>query len=127
MSRRHRLGSCGSRGGATVVLLAVFVVGMVATVAAARLGAVMLADARARTAADAAALAGAGALARGAGADAACRTAARFAGDNGADLVACTATADMLTVAAAVTVPGLGRVARAEAAAQVDAPGIPAP
>jgi hypothetical protein len=102
VSRRHRLGSCGSRGGATVVLLAVFVVGMVATVAAARLGAVMLADA-------------------------ACRTAARFAGDNGADLVACTATADMLTVAAAVTVPGLGRVARAEAAAQVDAPGIPAP
>jgi len=127
VSGRHRSGLCGSRGGATVVLLAVFVVGLVAMVAAARLGAVMLADARARTAADAAALAGAGALARGAGADAACRVAARFADDNGADLVACTATTATLTVAATVAVPGLGRVARAEAAAQVDAPGIPAP
>ena len=109
------------------MLLAVFALGVTATVGAARLGAALLADARARTAADAAALAGAGALARGEALDPACRAAARLATANGAEVTACSGTTATVTVTVVVAVPVLGRVARAEAAARVDGPVIPAP
>ncbi len=104
-----------------------FAVGIAATVGAARLGAALLADARARTAADAAALAGAGALARGEELGPACRAAARLAAANGAEVTACSGTHATVAVTVAVGVPLLGRVARAEAAARVDGPVIPAP
>lgn len=117
----------GARGGATVVVLAVFVVGMVLVLGAARVGAALLARARAQTAADAAALAAADALALGGGASAARADAATTAADNGARLVDCSCTGPRVTVTVEVHTPVLGRAARVDASAEVDGPVVPTP
>jgi secretion/DNA translocation related TadE-like protein len=110
-----------------VVLLAVFVVGMVLTLAAARVGVALLTRARAQTAADAAALAAADALALGRGSEAARADATATAADNGARLVACACDGPRVVVTVEIDAPGLGRVARVDAAAEVDGPVIPVP
>ena len=117
----------GETGAATLVLLAVFVVGMVLMLGAARVGVALVARARAQTAADAAALAAADALALG-GAPAGARAdATATAADNGARLVACTCDGPQVTVTVEVDAPGLGRVARVDARAEVDGPVVPTP
>lgn len=117
----------GAAGASTIVVLAVFVVGMVLTLGAARVGAAMLSRARAETAADAAALAAADALALGRG-DAGARADAEVtAADNGARLVACDCAGPRVTVTVEVDAPVLGRVARVSASAEVDGPVVPAP
>ncbi|MBM3659690.1 MAG: hypothetical protein FJW95_09330 [Actinobacteria bacterium] len=117
----------GASGASTVVLLAVFVVGMVLVVGAARVGVALLTRARAQTAADAAALAAADALALGRGAATARSDAAETAADNGARLVGCDCAGPRVTVTVEIDAPGLGRVARVDASAEVDGPVIPAP
>jgi secretion/DNA translocation related TadE-like protein len=116
-----------ARGGTTVVVLAVFVVGMVLTLGAARVGAALLARARAQTAADAAALAAADALALGGGSAAAATDAAATAADNGARLTGCECDGPRVTVTVEIDAPVLGRVARVRSSAEVDGPVIPAP
>ncbi|MFM8304051.1 MAG: Rv3654c family TadE-like protein [Actinomycetota bacterium] len=117
----------GARGGTTVVMLAVLVVGMVCMLGAARMGAALLARARADAAADAAALAAADALALGAGSSTARADAAATAADNGARLAECDCAGPRVTVTVVVDAPALGRVARGRASAEVDGPGVPQP
>lgn len=123
MSRRAR----GARGGATVLVLAVFVVGMLFVMGAARVGVALLTRARAQTAADAAALAAADALALGQDPDSARADATATAADNGARLVTCACEGPRVTVTVEVDAPVLGRAARVDASAEVDGPARPAP
>lgn len=110
------------RGAVSVLVVAVLVMGMVLCVGAARLGAAMVARARADVAADAAALAAAGALARGHGPAAAEAAARETAARNDGLLVSCTCAGTSATVVVEVGVAGLGplgSVARGRARAEV--------
>jgi secretion/DNA translocation related TadE-like protein len=107
------------RGAATMWMLAVLVVAMVAAIGAARLGAVAVARARADSAADAAALAAADMLALGRGPAAATAAATDTARANGARLTDCTCDGRFPTVHVMVAVPALGAEAHATARAEV--------
>jgi secretion/DNA translocation related TadE-like protein len=110
------------RGGVSVLMVAVVVIGLVLSLGAARLGGALVGRARADTAADAAALAAADALALGRG-EADARLAARdIAASNHARLVSCACSGTTAEVVVEVDVPGLGvlgSVARARAKAEV--------
>jgi len=79
----------GERGNVTVLVIAVVVVAVLLATAVARLGSAVAEKARANNAADASALAAAGALASGSSPAGACLTARRTATDNGAQLLTC--------------------------------------
>jgi secretion/DNA translocation related TadE-like protein len=115
------------RGSAAVVVLAVFVAGMVLLVGASRVGAALIARARADTAADAAALAAADMLALGYDEHRATSAASETARANGADLEVCACAGPVVTVTVVVDVPVLGRVARVKASAEVRGFAVPAP
>lgn len=115
------------RGSMAVGMLAVFVVGMVLMLGAARVGAALLGRARAETAADAAALAAADALALGATAEQAVSDAGATAADNGARLVDCECAGPVVVATVEVDVPVVGRVARVSASAEVRGLVVPAP
>ena len=110
-----------------VGMIAVFVVGMVLLLGAARVGAALVGRARAETAADAAALAAADALALGASPDQAAADAGVTASDNDARLLECRCAGPVVVVTVAVDVPVVGRVARVSASAEVQGSVIPAP
>jgi secretion/DNA translocation related TadE-like protein len=108
------------RGGMTVVMLAVVVIGLALTAGAARLGSALVARARADTAADAAALAAADMLALGRGSGAAVAAAAETAGENGARLVRCECAGRDAEVLVEVSSHGLmAPAARGRARAEV--------
>lgn len=107
------------RGAATMWLLAVLAVAMVAAMGAARLGAAAVARARADSAADAAALAAADMLALGRGPSVASTAATDTARANGARLTDCTCEGRFPTVHVVVAVPVLGAEAHATARAEV--------
>jgi secretion/DNA translocation related TadE-like protein len=110
------------RGAASVLAVAIVVIGVVLTTGAARLGGALVGRARAETAADAAALAAADALALGGGADAATSDARATAARNDARLVSCVCAGTRADVVVEVDVPGLGvlgAVARGRASAEV--------
>ena len=108
------------RGGMTIVVVAVVVMGLALTAAAGRLGTALVARARADTAADAAALAAADMLALGRGEGVATAAAGETAAANGATLVRCTCTGDRAEVVVEVTTGGLlAGPARGRAAAEV--------
>ena len=99
------------RGGVSIVMLGVLVVGLALTLGAARLGSALVGRARADTAADAAALAAADALALGQGSVAA-RTAARdTATSNGARLKSCACEGTTAEVVVEVDIPALALLA----------------
>lgn len=123
----HRTERRGESGAATVVMLALFVVGLVLMLGATRVGVALVTRARAQTAADAAALAAADAIALGGGAEQARADAAASAADNGGRLVACTCGGSPVTVTVEVDAPWLGRVARVDARAEIDGPVVPTP
>jgi secretion/DNA translocation related TadE-like protein len=105
-----------------VVLIALVAIAAVLAFGAARLGAAVVARARADAAADAAALAAADMLALGRGEGVAHAAAAETAGDNDARLVRCTCGGRFATVEVAVAIPGfggLGGPARGTARAEV--------
>jgi secretion/DNA translocation related TadE-like protein len=110
------------RGGVSVVMLAVLVVGLVLATGAARLGSALIGRARAESAADAAALAAADRLALGGGAVAARTAATRTAASNDARLVSCECAGTSAAVVVEVDVPALGALfgpARGRAKAEV--------
>ncbi|HXY93855.1 MAG TPA: Rv3654c family TadE-like protein [Acidimicrobiia bacterium] len=110
------------RGAVSVLMVAVVVIGLVLTLAAARLGGALVGRARADSAADAAALAAADALALGQGAGGAEAAARATAGSNHARLVSCACRGTVASVVVEVDVPGLsmvGGVARGRARAEV--------
>jgi secretion/DNA translocation related TadE-like protein len=107
------------RGAATMWMLAVLTVALVAVIGAARLGAAAVAGARADSAADAAALAAADMLALGRGPAAATSAATDTARANGARLTDCTCQGRFPTVHVVVAVPVLGAEAHATARAEV--------
>jgi secretion/DNA translocation related TadE-like protein len=115
MNRPVRVGR-GADGNVTVLVTAFIVVAMMLGGAVARLGGAVVEKSRASNAADAAALAAAGVLARGRSPSDACAVARTTAADNGARLETCRAAASF----AQVTV--MLRDARAQARAQLDAP-----
>ncbi len=105
-------------GSLTVAAAAVIVAVLLMTVAALGCGAAMAAHARAATAADLAALAGADLLVNGASEAAACAAAYRVAALNHATLTVCRDGGEgALDVAAAVPVPATSWIASAEARA----------
>jgi secretion/DNA translocation related TadE-like protein len=109
-------------GGVSVVALGVLVLALALTLGAARLGAALVGRARAESAADAAALAAADALALGRGSTEARDAAATTAARNGARVVECTCAGEAAEVVVEVDVPGLSLVAgpaRARARAEV--------
>jgi len=112
----------GERGGVSIVMLGVLVVGLALSGSAARLGGALVGRARADAAADAAALAAADALASGRS-DAEARTAAtETAGSNGARLVSCSCGGLTAEVVVEVGIPALAAVfgpARGHAKAEV--------
>jgi secretion/DNA translocation related TadE-like protein len=106
----------------SVLAIAVVVVGVVLTMGAARLGGALVGRARAETAADAAALAAADALALGHGPDRAVSDARATAARNDARLVSCDCEGTRAEVVVEVDVPALGilgAVARGRATAEV--------
>ncbi len=110
------------RGSASVVMVAVVAIGIVLSFGAARLGSALIGRARADTAADAAALAAADALALGHGSDAAAADARATAVRNDARLLSCVCAGTIAAVVVEVDLPGLGvfgGVARARARAEV--------
>jgi secretion/DNA translocation related TadE-like protein len=110
------------RGSASVVMVAVVVVGLVLALGAARLGTALIARARADSAADAAALAAADALALGSDAAAARAAARETAASNDARLVECDCSGAAAEVLVEVDIPGLGAlgtVARGRARAEI--------
>jgi secretion/DNA translocation related TadE-like protein len=107
------------RGAATMWMLAVLAVAVVAAIGVARLGAAAVARARADGAADAAALAAADMLALGRGPEAATAAATDTARLNGARLTDCTCQGRFPTVHVIVAVPALAAEARATARAEV--------
>ena len=117
----------GARGSVSVLILATFVLGAALMIGAARLGAALVGRARAETAADAAALAAADALALGHSAGRAATDAAATASENGATLEACACAGPEVTVTVVVDVPVVGRVARVRASAEVRGLVVPAP
>jgi secretion/DNA translocation related TadE-like protein len=108
----------GQRGNVSVLVTAVIVVAVLLATAVARLGSAVAEKQRANNAADATALAAAGALAAGNSPASACMTARRTAVDNGARLLTC-----QWDDAAAVVTVAMGE-ARAIARAVVDAAGV---
>ncbi len=118
----------GQRGSVSVLLAAGILVVLVLVLGVTDLGRVLIARSKARTAADAAALAAADELALPTGADPAA-LAAEYATRNGADLTACTCTAGTFEAVVMVEVttgvlllfPGV-RVVVARARAVVDLP-----
>lgn len=109
------------RGSVSIVMVAVLVIGLVLALGAARLGAALVARARADSAADAAALAAADALALGRGDEAARAAATETAASNDARLVTCDCVGSAAEVVVEVDVPGLGAlgsVARGRARAE---------
>jgi len=110
------------RGGISIVMLGVLVVGLALSGAAARLGGALVGRARADAAADAAALAAADALASGRS-DAEARSAAtETAASNGARLVSCGCRGITADVVVEVEVPALAALfgpARGHAKAEV--------
>jgi secretion/DNA translocation related TadE-like protein len=104
----------GAQGNVSVLVTAFIVVTMVLAGAVARLGGAVVDKSRAGNAADAAALAAAGALARGLPMTDACAVARTTAVDNGARLLTCRGAAGIADVVVA-----LDR-ARARARAQFD-------
>jgi secretion/DNA translocation related TadE-like protein len=117
-ARRSR----GERGGVTILMVAVVVLGLALSLGAARLGSAIVGRARADTAADASALAAADALALGGSADAATAAARATAASNDAHLVSCVCAGTSADVVVEVDVPGLGvlgAVARGRAKAEV--------
>lgn len=111
----------------TIVVIGAFTVGMVLVVGAARVGVALVARARAQTAADAAALAAADARALGGSPDRACADAAVTAEANGARLTGCHWAGLRVTATVEVDAPGLGRVARVQARAEVRGTAVPPP
>ena len=89
-------------------MLGVLVVGLVLSMGAARLGGALVGRARADTAADAAALAAADALALGNGAAAARAAAHATATSNGARLVSCACEGTTAEVVVEIDLPALG-------------------
>lgn len=127
MTARGAPGTTRARGSVSVLILATFVLGAALMFGAARLGAALLARARAETAADAAALAAADALALGHSTSRAATDAATTASENGATLEACECAGPKVTVTVVVDVPVVGRVARVRASAEVHGTVLPAP
>jgi secretion/DNA translocation related TadE-like protein len=112
----------GARGGVSIVMLAVLVIGLLLAAGAARLGSALVGRARAESAADAAALAAADRLALGSGAAAARSAAAATAASNDARLVSCACAGTSASVVVEVDVPGLSALvgpARGRARAEV--------
>jgi secretion/DNA translocation related TadE-like protein len=110
------------RGSVTILMVAVVVIGVVLSLGAGRLGGAIVGRARADTAADAAALAAADALALGEDANAAGAAARATAARNDARLVSCVCIGTTAEVVVDVDVPGigaLGAVARGRAKAEV--------
>ena len=107
--------------------MAVAAVGFVLALGLARVGVALVAHARARTAADAGALAAAEGLALGADPATAAAEAAAAAHDDGAARTTCAWAGPRVVVDVEVDVPVLGRVARARAAAEVRGVVVPAP
>lgn len=110
------------RGGVSIVMLAVLVVGLVLAMGAARLGGALIGRARADAAADAAALAAADRLALGGGAAAARAAAHETAVRNEARLVSCDCSGATAEVVVEVDVPAWGALfgpARGRAKAEV--------
>jgi len=107
------------RGAATIVMLAVVVLGLAVCLAVARAGVAAIAGVRAETAADAAALAAADMLALGRGPDAARSAAAQTARANGASLTGCECSGPFTTVHVRVVVPALDASARSTSRAEV--------
>jgi secretion/DNA translocation related TadE-like protein len=98
------------RGSATVVMLAVIAVVLMLTISGLTLASAVLASHRARTAADLAALAAAGALIRGESPGGACVRAARVATANHGQLHSCMAAGEEVGISLSVLagVQGLG-------------------
>jgi secretion/DNA translocation related TadE-like protein len=94
-------------------MLGVLVVGLALSMGAARLGGALVGRARADTAADAAALAAADALALGDGAAAAQAAAHATAARNGARLVSCACEGTTAEVVVEVDLPALGALGTA--------------
>jgi secretion/DNA translocation related TadE-like protein len=115
------------RGAMSIVMVGILVLGIALLLGAARVGAALLALGRAETAADAAALAAADALALGGNSARAEADAADSAAANGARLVSCQCSGRFATVTVVVDVPVLGRVARVNARAEVRGVAIPPP
>ncbi len=115
---------CGrdERGGVSIVMLAVLVVGLVLAMGAARLGGALIGRARAEAAADAVALAAADRLALGDGTGAAHQAAYQTAATNEARLVSCDCSGTTAEVVVEVDVPAWGALfgpARGRAKAEV--------
>ncbi len=111
-----------ARGGVSIVMLGVLVVGLVLTMGAARLGGALTGRARAEAAADAVALAAADRLALGDGASAARQAATETAAANHARLVSCACSGTTAEVVVEVDVPAWGELfgpARGRAKAEV--------
>lgn len=115
MSARTRV-ERGAQGNVSVLVTAFIVVTMLLAGAVARLGGAVVEKSRAGNAADAAALAAAGALARGGAITGACAVARTTALDNGARLLTCRAGAGSAEVVVALD------HAQARARAQFDLP-----
>jgi secretion/DNA translocation related TadE-like protein len=110
------------RGGVSIVMLAVLVVGLVLSTGAAPLGGALVGRARADAAADAAALAAADRLALGDDAGEAVTAARETASSNGAVLVSCACSGTTAEVVVEVGVRGLAALfgpARGHAKAEV--------
>jgi secretion/DNA translocation related TadE-like protein len=110
------------RGGVSIVMLAVLVIGLVLAGGAARLGGALVGRARAESAADAAALAAADRLALGDGAAAARQAAASTAASNDARLLSCDCAGTSAAVVVEVDLPVWGALvgpARGRARAEV--------
>jgi secretion/DNA translocation related TadE-like protein len=88
----------GERGNVTLIAVAGIALALVLCIGVARVGAAVVLQSRADTAADAAALAGADALALGHSAGAAADAARAAASDNGARLVVCSCAGDSAEV-----------------------------
>ncbi len=108
----------GERGGASMLVLAVFVVALGLVVGAARLGTALVAKARAETVADAAALAAADSLALGR--RDAVSAARAIAARNGGTLVSCDCTGRDAQVTVEVPVHGLAGHSHARATARAE-------
>jgi secretion/DNA translocation related TadE-like protein len=91
-----------------MLMLAVFVIGVVLALGALRLGGAMIGRARAESAADAAALAAADALALGHGSDQARADAAATAASNDARLVQCVCAGHDARVIVEIDLPAFG-------------------
>jgi len=108
------------RGSVTIVMAGLLALALVLCLGAARLGAAVVAQARADAAADAAALAAADSLALDEWAGAALAAARASAAANGARLTRCACSGTVATVDVALSVPVIGMTARSTARAEVN-------